>query len=82
LLCLGCDREDCSVIVTQKINPLADVAAVPELALDAKMGAEEGTREFRYQFLGRIGTGAEASREIAVETRGVSAVVSIMPISA
>jgi len=68
--------------VSQQVEPIADVAGVPQLTFDAEMGAQEGGGELGDQFLGGVGAGAEAAGEIAVEAGLVSRPMTVMPITA
>lgn len=54
LLSLGRDREDCAVVCLQQLDSPRQIAGVPELASDPKVGTEERAGEFGHQFLGRI----------------------------
>jgi len=60
-------REDRSVVLFEKLDPIGDVARVSELSPDPQMGAEECRREFGYQLLGGAGLRTKAVLEIAVE---------------
>ena len=68
--------------MAQQVEPVAEIAGVPQLALDAEVGAKEGGSELGDQFLGGIGAGAKASGEIAVEAGLVPRPMTVMPLSA
>ena len=79
---LGCCREDRPGIVRKQGNPVSDVTGVSELALDPKVGTEEGGGEFGDQLFGRVGSCAKPMTEVAIEPLLVARPVRIMPISA
>jgi hypothetical protein len=59
--------EDRPLIIPQERYPVLDIARVPQLTFDIQMSAEECGAELSYQLLGRIGSGAEAIRQIPIE---------------
>ena len=74
--------EDRAIVVPEQVEPILDVAGVAQFADDAEMRTEECGREFGDQLLGGIGSGAEARRQVALETRLASRPMTVMPISA
>ncbi len=64
--------EDRAVVVPQQVEPMFDVAGVPQFARDSEVGAEEGGGKLGDQFLGGVGARAEASGEVTVEAGFVS----------
>ena len=53
----------------EQVEPILDVPRVAQLADDAEVRAEERGGELRDQFLGGVGSGAEARRQVAIEAR-------------
>ena len=53
----------------EQVEPVLDVARVAQFADDAEVRAEERGGELSHQFLGGIGAGAEARRQVAIEAR-------------
>ena len=74
--------EDRAVVVPEQVEPILDVTGVAQLADNAEIRTEECGREFCDQLLGGIGSGAEARRQVAIETRLESRPMTVMPISA
>ena len=61
--------EDRAVVVPEQVEPVFNVAGVAQLADDPQMRAQKCGGEFGDQLLGGIGSGAEARRQVAIETR-------------
>ena len=74
--------EDRAVVVPEQVEPVFNVAGVAQLADNAEMGTQKCGGEFGDQLLGGIGSGAEARRQVAIETRLESRPMTVMPISA
>jgi hypothetical protein len=63
-------------------SPICDIFRVLQPSRDLEFGAQEGRREFRDEFLKRVGIVTEAFAEFAREAVCSAAPVGIMPISA
>jgi hypothetical protein len=61
---------------------MLNVSRVAQLGFDAEMGAQEGRREFGYQFLKGVFDRNKAARKVAVEAMLGAGPVRLMPISA
>jgi hypothetical protein len=59
-----------------------DVSSVPQLGFDAEMGAQEGRREFGYQFLKGVFDRNKAARKVAIEPVLGAGPMRLMPTSA
>jgi hypothetical protein len=48
----GC--EECAFVGVQQLDPITDVAGIPDVTIKAKFGTQERGAQFGYQFLGRV----------------------------
>src|SRR4051794_31463559 len=63
---LGSGGQDSPVVGLEQLQPMLDVAGVADEMgyRQTQLSAEHGTRQFRDEFLRRVGGGAEAVLEI------------------
>src|SRR5438105_2283578 len=66
---LAARRKECPLIRLQELNPVGDVARVPDIAIKAKFCAQEGGAQLRNQLLGGIVSGAKTIFQISIKAR-------------
>ena len=65
--CLAAGCKECPFVGLQKLNPVGDIARVPDVPVKAKLGAQERGAQLRNQFLGGVGPRAPKRwRQIAM----------------
>jgi hypothetical protein len=67
---LGCPaarRKECPFVSLQKLNPVADIARAPNVAVKAKFRRQERGAEFRNQFFRGVLARSEPMLEVAVK---------------
>ena len=73
---------DRAIILAQHRQPGSDVIGVAHSRFDCERSAQIGRRNFGDQFFESIFRRTEGPGEIAIESRGMTCRVSLMPISA
>src|SRR6266446_1244648 len=67
--CLTARCEECPFVGLQELNPVGDVARVPDVAIKAKLSTQEGGAQFCNQFFGRVIAGTEPILQISINAR-------------
>jgi hypothetical protein len=52
--CLATRRKECPLVSFQKLNPVADIARVPNVTVKTEFRTQERGTQLRNQFLGRV----------------------------
>src|SRR5205823_14031706 len=65
--CLAAGSKEGPFVGLQELDPGADVARVPNIAIEAKFRTQERGAELRNQFLGRVVARAEPVLQISIE---------------